>query len=45
MRRRRELAGFEPRDRIADRAGNTAEAAEKTDTTTTKMGCLHCQQV
>jgi ABC-type transport system involved in cytochrome bd biosynthesis fused ATPase/permease subunit len=41
----KERAAFELRDRIAPLADNTAQAAEKTDTTTTKVRCLHCQHV
>jgi ribosomal protein S27E len=44
-RRAWERAAFKRRDRLAHRADNTAQAAEKTDTTTTKMRCLRCQHV
>jgi hypothetical protein len=40
-----ERAAFELSDRIVHRDDNTAQAAEKTDTTTTKERCLHCQHV
>src|ERR1700758_495612 len=40
-----ERATFELRDRIAHRADNTPQAAEKTDTTTTKVRCHKCQHV
>ena len=43
--RRRKRAAFELRDRIGHRADNTARAAEKTDTTTAKVKCLHCEHV
>jgi hypothetical protein len=41
------LAQAAEQERIAAkaRADNTARAAEKTDTTTTKVRCLHCQHV
>jgi hypothetical protein len=40
-----ERAAFERRDRIARRAENTAQATEKTDTTTAKVTCRVCQHV
>ena len=40
-----ERAAFELRDRIAHRADNTAQSAEKTNTTTTNVRRLHCQHV
>jgi uncharacterized paraquat-inducible protein A len=41
----RAMERIRARDRIAHSAGNTAQAAEKTDTTTTRVRCPNCQHV